>query len=123
MPLVLHRTLHRDTQIGLWEITEDYDALKSKLQLDRSELDFLESIKVQKKKLQWLASRCVIRYMLNMPEFVMMKATEAGKPFFPELNHHVSVSHSGNYAGAMVSLNQSVGLDIELVTEKILLIH
>src|SRR5687768_13566924 len=61
--------------------------------------------------------------MLATPEFVLMKATLTGKPFFPELNHHVSVSHSGSYAGAMISAEHSVGLDIELVTDKVLLIH
>ena len=70
MPLVLHRTIMRDTQVGLWEITEDVHTLQSKLQLDDAELAHLDSIKVAKKKLQWLASRCVIRYMLAMPDFV-----------------------------------------------------
>jgi len=123
MPIVLHRTLMRDTQLGLWEITEDLATLQAKLQLDKAEREYLGKIKAEKKKAQWLASRCLIRYMLNTPEFVLMKATEAGKPFFPELNHHVSVSHSGNYAAAMISLNRSVGMDIETVTDKILLIH
>lgn len=120
MPIVLHRSINRDTQMALWRIEETPHQLLSKLKLDGEEKSYVDAIKVERKKLQWLASRCIIRYLLATPDFIVMKATASGKPFFPESNRKISIAHSGNYAAAMISLESDVGLDIEAYSDKVM---
>ena len=113
----------RDIQMGVWEITETEVELKNKLQLDDAERLYLDSIKVEKKRLQWLASRCVIRFLLRTPEFISMKVSPSGQPLITSMERHVSITHSGHFAGAMVSSHQAVGLDLEEFSDKVMLVR
>ena len=123
MPLMLHRSLMRDVQMGIWEITESEPELKSRLQLNDAELAFLATIKVERKRLQWLASRCVVRFLLCTPEFIAMNVSPSGQPLITSMQRNVSITHSGKFAGAMVSSQQAVGLDLEEVSDKVMAIR
>ena len=41
------------------------------------------------------------------------------KPFLPEEQYHFSISHCGNFAAALVSADKQVGIDIEMITERV----
>ena len=41
------------------------------------------------------------------------------KPYLPNEQYHFSISHCGNYAAAIVSATQRVGIDIEIPSEKV----
>ena len=123
MPLMVHRSLMRDVQMGIWEIAETEPELRAKLQLNAAELSHLESIKVERKRLQWLASRCVVRFLLCTPEFISMNVTPSGQPLITSMQRNVSITHSGRFAGAMVSSEQAVGLDLEEVSDKVMAIR
>jgi 4'-phosphopantetheinyl transferase len=70
--------------------------------------------------LQCLASRCVIRHLISTPEFIAMKVSPSGQPLITSMERHVSITHSGHYAGAMISSHQTVGLDLEEVSDKVM---
>jgi len=123
MPLMLHRSLMRDVQMGIWEIAETETNLRAKLQLNEAELAHLESIKVERKRLQWLASRCVVRFLLCTPEFIAMNVSPTGQPLITSMQRNVSITHSGRFAGAMISSHQAVGLDLEEVSDKVMAIR
>ena len=90
-------------------------------QLDASEHLHLRGIKHPKKRLEHLAGRaaakCLIR-LQGMDQPVIIN-NEAGRP--QVINHHIeiSISHSNRYAAAIISNTCKVGIDIQLIEEKL----
>lgn len=99
--------------IGVWKIAEE-------------ESFFLEKAVVQReithphKRKQHLAGRYLLRELC--PDFPLdgIQISPTQKPFLWENPYHFSISHSGDYAAAIVSGDQRVGIDVELYSEKVL---
>lgn len=120
MPVVEDIHADSNTRLLVWHITENEDYFTSKLQLSREEQAYLQSVRVPAKRLQWLASRLLIRIMINTPEFIMMHKTPNGQPVLTELGHHVSISHCNQYAAVILSRTSGVGIDLELKDRRVL---
>lgn len=119
MPLHKIIDLGQDTKLGLWKIEEDADFYLSNLQLSEEEKKIVEQLKSPKRYLHWLASRVLIRSLLNTKEFIEMDFDEHGKPILKNFDYHISISHSSDYAGVIISKDHLVGLDIEEIDNKI----
>lgn len=112
MPLFYQQNINAITKLAIWHIEE-------------SESFFLSSVPLQSsithphKRLQHLAGRYLLRFLY--PDFpneeILVASTK--KPFLPDEQFHFSISHCGNFAAAIVSKNERVGIDIELETNKI----
>jgi phosphopantetheinyl transferase len=117
MPL---RKIEIDNKGGwaLWQIDQTEIALTPKEELQLSE----NKITHPKKKLEWLASRMLIEMLVTKLGFVYrgIYKDENGKPFLKNSEAQISLSHSYPYVAAIVSNNQSVGIDIEKPTQKIM---
>lgn len=74
-----------------------------------------------KRKREWLAGRYAGKKALYNHigvEWAVIDNKDSGVPYFPDYpEHHLSISHSGNYALAMVS-NKRIGVDIEQIEER-----
>jgi phosphopantetheine--protein transferase-like protein len=119
MPLTFLQNINTDTEIGLWKITETPEDLMARLQLKEHELKLLSSLSTEKRNLHWLATRVLLRKMLNTNQYIDCQADENGKPILINHPHHISLSHSYEYAAVMVSKTKKVGIDIEIIKEKI----
>lgn len=119
MPISFHENIDQDTSIGLWRITESSIDLESQLQLKTHELALLSSLSNGKRNLQWLATRVLLRKMLNTNEYIDCRADENGKPILLSHPYHISLSHSYDYAAVMISKTTHVGIDIEIIKNKI----
>jgi phosphopantetheinyl transferase len=119
MPLTFLENINTDTAIGLWKITESPEDLMARLQLKEHELKLLSSLSKEKRNLHWLATRVLLRKMLNTKQYIDCQADENGKPILINHPHHISLSHSYEYAAVMVSKTKKVGIDIEIIKEKI----
>ncbi len=119
MPISLHENIDQDTAIGLWRITESSIDLESQLQLKTHELTLLSSLSKGKRNLHWLATRVLLRKMLNTNEYIDCRADENGKPILINHPYHISLSHSYDYAAVMISKTKHVGIDIEIIKNKI----
>ena len=75
------------------------------------------------KRLQHLAGRYLLQ--LLHPEFPLhlIEIAESNKPFLQDKSYHFSISHCGDYAAAIISENESAGIDVELITPKVELIQ
>ncbi len=120
MPVIVDIVADSSTRILVWQISEPEQELRSMLLLDERELAFLASIKVLMKRMQWLASRVLIRKIINTSEFILLNKTWNGQPVLSELGHHVSISHCGNYAAVIISKTSRVGIDIEIITDRVM---
>ncbi len=81
MPLT--KTLHIDdhTKLGLWKIEEDAAFFLSHLQLNEEEKLKADQLKSPKRYLHWLASRVLLRTLLETERFIEMSFDEYGKPY------------------------------------------
>lgn len=119
MPITFFDNIDADTAIALWKITETPETLEAQLQLKEHEFVMLRSLSKEKRNLHWLATRVLLRKMLNTTEYIDCQADENGKPILINHPHHISLSHSYDYAAVMVSKTKKVGIDIEIIKSKI----
>ncbi|WP_457287357.1 4'-phosphopantetheinyl transferase family protein [Pedobacter sp. UYP24] len=119
MPVVFNKNIDEDTILAVWKIEETEEQLISGLQLKQHELDLIASLNNGKRLLQWLSTRLLLRTMLNTSEYIDCQMDEHGKPYLPNLGYHISLSHSYDYAAVIVGKTHQVGVDIELIKNKI----
>jgi len=107
-------------QGGIWCIDESEEWFREKLILYPPELELLSGMLDGLKRRQWLASRYLIRYLLNPTNPLVSLTGADGSPRLDGADLHLSISHSENLAGVLISSPDYLpGIDIELVNRKI----
>ncbi|SKB76443.1 4'-phosphopantetheinyl transferase family protein [Daejeonella lutea] len=119
MALVYHKELDLSTSFAIWKIEESADELLAQLQLKEHEFSYLETLISGKRNLHWLSTRVLLRTMMNTDEYIDCQVDSSGKPYLTNFPHHISLSHSYDYAAVMISKHKAVGIDIELIKDKI----
>lgn len=112
MPLFFLKEINTTTKLAIWKIEEMEDFFILHVPLSNS-------ITHPHKRLQHLAGRYLLK--LLYPDFPMhaIEIAETRKPFIRNEQYHFSISHSGNFAAAIVSSSFRIGIDIEMKSEKI----
>ncbi|MBY0348198.1 MAG: 4'-phosphopantetheinyl transferase superfamily protein [Hydrotalea flava] len=112
MPLFYQQNINENTRLAIWQITEPLDF-------------FLKEIPVQHKvthkhkQLQHAAGRYLLPFLFDDFPYDEILIADTRKPYLPDEQYHFSISHCGNYAAAIVSRYERVGIDIEMPQEKI----
>lgn len=119
MALAYHREIDINTSFAIWKIEESADELLAQLQLKEHELSYLDSLNNGKRNMHWLSTRVLLRRMMDTDNYIDCKVDSSGKPYLSNFPHHISLSHSYDYAAVMVSKSKAVGIDIELIKDKI----
>lgn len=112
MPLVYQQNINLSTKLGVWHIAEEKDFFLQQVPLQRQ-------ITHPKKQLQHLAGRYLLKEMYPDFPYELIRIADTRKPFLENEAYHFSISHCGDYAAVMVSSGLRVGVDVELVTEKV----
>ncbi|MEQ1554109.1 MAG: 4'-phosphopantetheinyl transferase superfamily protein [Ferruginibacter sp.] len=112
MPIIYKNKLNAFTKIGVWHITEAEDFFLQKVSLQRS-------ITHPHKRLQHLAGRLLLLELYPDFPISLIQIAETRKPFLENDIFHFSISHCGNYAAAIVSTKNRVGVDIEIPQLKV----
>ena len=112
MPHIYEKQINHATKIGVWHITEEENFFLEHVPLQRN-------ITHPHKRLQHFAGRYLLRELF--PEFPLslIIIADTRKPFLQDDAFHFSISHCGNYAAAIVSTQNRVGVDIEIPHPKI----
>ena len=124
MPIVFNLKINAHTELAVWKIEEPRALLIAGLQLKAHELAIIDSFKSEKRALQWLSTRLLLRTMLNTNEYIDCQMDTHGKPYLVNYDYHISLSHSYDYAAVMISRDATikVGVDMEMIKHKIKLI-
>lgn len=119
MGLLLTKDLENNCKLGVWELTEDAQELKSILSQGKESFDFsnLATITNQKRKLEWLAEHALLKKLLN--KNLLIHHDENGKPLLETAQYNISISHSNELVSIIYSPDKIVGLDIEQISDKI----
>jgi phosphopantetheinyl transferase len=112
VPLFYQQDINEHTRLAVWKIAEP-------------ESFFLETVTLKKdithphKRLQHLAGRYLLRYLFPNFPAESIAIADTRKPFLPDEQYHFSISHCGDYAAAIVSSTERVGIDVELLTPRV----
>ena len=111
MPLIFQQQINPHTKLGVWRITEPEEFFKAKVPVHRQ-------VSHPHKRLQHLAGRFLLQYLFPGFPHELIEIADTRKPFLPNEKYHFSISHCGNYAAAVVSSRNRVGIDAELISDK-----
>lgn len=112
MPLFFQQQVNADTRLAIWKIEEDESFFNAVILLQRN-------ITHPHKRLQHLAGRYLLTQLFPQFPLALIQIADTRKPFLENELFHFSISHCGDFAAAIVSAKNRVGVDIELISDKI----
>jgi len=110
--LFYQQDINEVTRLAIWELAEAEDFFTALVSIQ-------SNITHPHKRLQHLAGRYLLPYLFSDFPFNEISIADTRKPFLQKEQYHFSISHCGNYAAAIVSRNEEVGIDIEIITERV----
>jgi phosphopantetheinyl transferase len=112
MPLIYQHQINENSHMGVWHIAEQEAFFLKRVPLQRE-------ITHWHKRLQHLAGRFLLTELVPDFPYELIRIADTRKPFLENEAWHFSLSHCGDYAAAIVSRDKRVGVDVELVSEKV----
>jgi 4'-phosphopantetheinyl transferase len=121
MPIIFTKNISENCIITLWKIEEDADFFLKYLDIKEENLETCSNATHPIKQLEWLASRTCVKYTVELLEhnYQGIGKDEHNNPYLSEIQGFVSLSHTSNYAVAIVGLEEEVGIDIEKISNKL----
>ncbi len=117
MPLVSHRYLQPEGELGLWQIGESEAFFLDRISLHPLEAAQLAEIKGHR-RVEWLASRWLLHEMSGRQLRAACLKDEFGKPHLEGSFYDISLSHSHELV-AVIAAPRLVGVDIQYLVTKI----
>jgi phosphopantetheinyl transferase len=112
VPIFFQHQVNESTRLGIWKIEETEEFFLSNVPLRQEVTHPL-------KRLQHLAGRFLLQFLCPGFPYELIRIADTRKPYLPNEQYHFSISHCGDYAAAIVSSDQRVGVDIEIISEKV----
>jgi 4'-phosphopantetheinyl transferase EntD len=117
MGMILKTDFEESCRLGIWEITESYDELRSRLSLESEEVRKLEGYRNESRKLEWLSVRNLANELTGTNTRIVY--TEDRKPYLLDNSSHISISHSRNLIAILMSKFKRVGIDLEHMSKRV----
>ena len=120
MSLIRIERINQDLAWGLWKIEEDSQKLAELLSPYHNGIAENPNI-LELKKCESLASRLVVQKILESwsLSFQGIEKDIFKKPYLTGFDYHISLTHTQNYAAAIIDKIHFTGIDIELIREKV----
>lgn len=112
MPMVYQQNINPSTRLGVWHINEEESFFTTQVSVQRD-------ITHPHKRLQHLAGRFLLKELFPDFPYSLVRIADTRKPFLENEAYHFSISHCGDYAAVMVSSDMRVGVDVELISNKV----
>jgi len=112
MPMVYQQNINPSTRLGVWHIKEEESFFTPQVSVQRS-------ITHPHKRLQHLAGRFLLKELFPDFPYSLIRIADTRKPFLENEAYHFSISHCGDYAAVIVSSDMRVGVDVELISNKV----
>ena len=112
MPIFFQHSINDSTKLGIWKIEEPESFFLKKVPLR-------QQVTHPYKRLQHLAGRMLLPELFEDFPLAEIIIADTRKPFLERDVYHFSISHCGNFAGAIASGNHRVGVDIEFVSPRL----
>lgn len=112
MPLFYQQDINEFTRLGVWHITEEVDFFLQKAV-------FRYPIEHPNKQRQHLAAGYLLSELFPDFPYPSIQSPSFQKPFLPDNPYYFSLSHSNEYAAAIVSRSVPTGIDIEMIAPRV----
>ncbi|GAF04706.1 4'-phosphopantetheinyl transferase family protein [Saccharicrinis fermentans] len=117
MAQIFKRNTEKKGLVVVWKIEESADELLQYLKLRRQDLERVKSFKLEARKQEFLAARCLIKQVLGAePEIDYL---DSGKPILKNSPYKISISHTKGYVVVAFSENNLTGVDIEHPSDRV----
>jgi phosphopantetheinyl transferase len=118
MNIIFHENIEA-YHLAVAEINEDIESLSSKIikEMSKEEIICLNNLTNSKRKLEWLAIRNLLNEMTG--KYHEIKYSENGNPYIID-QYNISITHSKNIIGIILSLRNDIGIDAEIIKPNIL---
>ena len=117
MGVIYRKDIEEGCRLGIWEITESFDDLRSRLSLETEEVRKLEGYRNQGRQLEWLSVRTLANELAGTNTRIVY--TEDRKPYLLDSSSHISISHSKDFTAIMLSKFKRVGVDLEHMSQRV----
>lgn len=116
---IIFKKITNDYTLQLSKFDDNSEVLFSEIKNDLSndEIIFFNKIKNNKRKIEWLGTRILLKNILGI--YTSIQYDDKGTPFINN-GKNISITHTGNYVGIILSRNKNVGIDTEFISERIL---
>ncbi len=116
MPLYKTITVNKTTKVYIWKIEESYEELSKGIELTRPCRERVDDMKSELHRRGFMS----VRHLLAEAGYVDkdLYYDDLGKPHLKDKSH-ISITHSFNFSGIIVSKDIPVGIDIEKQRDKI----
>ncbi|MGW9684252.1 4'-phosphopantetheinyl transferase family protein [Flagellimonas sp. 2504JD1-5] len=117
MPIYKTITISPTTSVYIWKVTEPEAALSKGVELTSHCQNRMDGMKSETHRRAFLS----IRHLMDEAGYKDhdLYYDDFGKPHLKDGNH-ISITHSHNFTGIIVSKSDEVGIDIEMQRDKIL---
>ena len=112
MAIFFQHSINDQTKLGIWKIEEPESFFLSRVPLK-------QKVTHPYKRLQHLAGRLLLPELYEDFPLADIIIADTKKPFLEDEKYHFSISHCGNYAGAIASSRNRVGMDIEFMSPRL----
>ncbi len=87
--------------------------------LDKKELylPYIQKIKTESRRIEWLSVRLLLKEMLGEEKEVLY--TETGSPYLSDHSYYLSISHTKGYVAAALNKEIPVGIDVEYLSSRV----
>jgi len=117
MSLIFEKQVNKNVLILVWKIVEEVEYLKSEIyeQLNLDDKYYFENINNIRRRKEWLIVRILLKQKLENYECILYDFNN--KPYLKS-GIKISISHSVDFVGIILSSNQEVAIDIEQISER-----
>jgi phosphopantetheinyl transferase len=108
MPLFYQQNINETTRLAIWDLQEEASFFGG----------YTEIVHPQK-RLQHLGGRYLLSFLFPNFDKAAIAIAASKKPFLPDGSFQFSISHCTQFAAALLSSTHRVGIDIEIITERV----
>lgn len=105
--------------LGIWSMDESREELLQLLpeHMRSDAAGQIKTIRSDRRTIEWLSTRILLFMLMDEAKTILNRAD--GKPYLEDKTHHISISHTKNYAAIYLHNTQPVGIDIEMQAERV----
>lgn len=103
--------------LGIWKIEESFEELLAQLSNQANYLSFLNQIKAERRRIEWVTTRVLLKQMLGEETPIAYHLN--GRPYLPDHPLYISISHTNGYVAVLLQKTEAAGIDIECRTDRV----
>ncbi|MFL5728121.1 MAG: 4'-phosphopantetheinyl transferase family protein [Cytophagaceae bacterium] len=124
MPVFLTEKINENCSLSIWKIVESGEDLIRLFKPFPRDLEKFNSISHPAKRAECVASRLALKEILKATgtTYTGISYDQNRKPYLSDSREHISFSHSGEYACALLHKSRNAAVDLEMIREKLTLV-